>query len=139
MENHRETKDDLVRQWVLKAEEDFGALQQLLKNPLFPNVVGFHSQQAAEKYLKALLLNYGLEFPKTHDLVDLLERLEKKRPSIAAKLDKAKWLSPVAVSTRYPGNMAEVTIEEAKEAARIVAQVRKTTLKILKSLMEFKK
>jgi HEPN domain-containing protein len=137
MKNPRETKDDLVRQWVIKAEEDFGAIQQLLKNPLFPNVIGVHSQQAAEKYLNALLLNYDLEFPKTHDLVDLLERLGKKRPSLAAKLDKAKWLSPMAVSSRYPGNMAEVTIEEAKEAARIVAQVRKITLKTLKSLTGF--
>jgi HEPN domain-containing protein len=37
----------------------------------------FHSQQCAEKYLKAILVSQDIEFPKTHDLLtDVTHRPE---------------------------------------------------------------
>jgi HEPN domain-containing protein len=32
------------------------------------DMVSFHCQQAAEKYLKCLLTNLGIQTPRTHDL-----------------------------------------------------------------------
>ena len=64
-----------VRDWVVKAEEDYEAARTLVRKrkPNLSNAVCFHAQQCAEKYLKAFLTCHRIAFPKTHDLLDLLE------------------------------------------------------------------
>ena len=63
----------VVREWIAKAEEDFKSAVHLLKMKDCPvGNVCFHAQQCVEKYLKALLVTQDLEFPKIHDLVELL-------------------------------------------------------------------
>ena len=49
-----------------KADLDFKAAVRLSADAEFREVVGFHAQQAVEKYLKALLTQRQIEFPKTH-------------------------------------------------------------------------
>jgi HEPN domain-containing protein len=58
--------------WVSYAEEDLVMAKSALKRikPL-TTASCFHSQQCAEKYLKALLIAQNIEFPKTHDLPTL--------------------------------------------------------------------
>ena len=59
--------------WVRKAEADHeGANELALKARPLNDLICFHCQQSAEKYLKALLIERGLSFPKTHRLEDLL-------------------------------------------------------------------
>jgi HEPN domain-containing protein len=63
-------------QWVRKAEEDIEAARSLAVQAKPPrDIVCFHCQQAAEKYLKALLQEFGVAVPKTHNLNDLLNLL----------------------------------------------------------------
>ena len=50
------------------------------------NAVCFHTQQCAEKYLKARLEEGGLSVPKSHDLDDLLNRLLPIEPLWAVPL-----------------------------------------------------
>lgn len=51
-----EVKRDLVRQWLAKADEDLSAAQALWSlGTAFFSTIGFHCQQAAEKYFKAFL------------------------------------------------------------------------------------
>jgi HEPN domain-containing protein len=58
--------------WVAHAEEDFTLARAALrrKQPLAFGAC-FHAQQCAEKYIKALLISKGADFPKTHDLLML--------------------------------------------------------------------
>ena len=50
-------KQDLIRQWIAKAEEDLGAEDILiLLSTSYLSAVGFHGRQAAEKFLKAKLI-----------------------------------------------------------------------------------
>src|ERR1700680_2989623 len=63
-------------QWVHKAEKDWEVAHKLAgESPAPRDIVCFHCQQAAEKYLKALLQEGGLAVPKTHDLVNVLNLL----------------------------------------------------------------
>lgn len=57
MKPPEEVLRELVRQWVLKADLDYQGADQLLQSadPL-RDIVAFHCQQAAEKYLKAFLV-----------------------------------------------------------------------------------
>ena len=58
--------------WVQKAEADWHAAQHLDAEPERLNdIICFHCQQTAEKYLKALLQELGLPIPRTHVLVDM--------------------------------------------------------------------
>lgn len=62
--------------WVRKAEHDWKAAHKLANEDLpLRDIVCFHCQQAAEKYLKAILQETGLVVPRTHDLQDAIDFL----------------------------------------------------------------
>jgi len=69
-----------LRQWIEKAEADLEVARRIAAdaavNLRIREIVGFPCQQAAEKYLKALLTRYQIEFPKTHDIKTLLQLVE---------------------------------------------------------------
>ena len=88
----------------------------------FRDVVVFHSQQAAEKYLKAILTRHQIEFPKTHELRRLLELLRPADPELSEALIGLKWLEPFGVEIRYPGDRPE-TLPGDQHRARQLAQL----------------
>lgn len=84
----------------------------------------FHAQQAAEKYLKALLVWHQIEFKKIHDIAALLRLASRANPDIADLLKDAENLTPYGVEYRYPGDYPHVTVDHVQEALRIASQVR---------------
>ena len=115
-----------VRDWVVKAEEDYEAARTLVRKrkPNFSNAVCFHAQQCAEKYLKTVLILHRSAFPKTHDLLDLLDLVKRKDPMLELLRPDLMHLEPYAVEFRYPGEFA--TREEAKRSVGVVSHVRET-------------
>ncbi len=63
----------LPEEWLVHAKSDLN-LARLSKgrDDVLPEQVCFHSQQAAEKALKAVLLHRKIEFPFIHDIEELL-------------------------------------------------------------------
>src|ERR1035441_10215418 len=61
--------DEVLRQWVRKAEHDLEAATRIMaiEEGCPFDTVCFHCQQAAEKYLKCLLTYLGIQAPRTHD------------------------------------------------------------------------
>jgi len=52
-----------------KAEEDIALLAEVLASEkISDEIFGFHAQQAAEKCLKAMLSEFDVRFPRTHNL-----------------------------------------------------------------------
>jgi HEPN domain-containing protein len=82
----------------------------------------FHAQQAAEKALKAVLLFYSIEFPRTHNLRTLLDLLPQEE-ALPAEASDAAILSEYAVVSRYPGEVEAVTDDELGEAVRLAEVV----------------
>lgn len=94
-------------QWVRKAEEDWeGAHDLAARTPPLADLACFHCQQAAEKYLKALLQEKGAAAPKTHDLEQLLDSLLPHEATLAPCRRRLASLSRYAVEYRYPGPRA---------------------------------
>lgn len=92
--------------WVRKAEQDFrGAAGLHGRKPPLHDLVCFHCQQCAEKYLKALLEEQGLAVRRTHDLLRLLAELLPHYPSLAGLRRGLAVLTDYAVDVRYPGDM----------------------------------
>lgn len=106
MKPREEAKRELVQQWLGKAGEDLGLAEDLLtQNSPYLGAIGFHSQQGAEKYLKAFLIHHQIDFPKTHDLVEILDLVAVVAPDMAQSLRDVCALNPYGVDIRYPGDI----------------------------------
>jgi HEPN domain-containing protein len=121
----------LTREWVKKAEADYRLAAKLArgKDP-FHDQVCFHCQQAAEKYLKALLEELGVAVPRTHNLVALLPLLTPAHPSLKSLRRGVDYLTRFAVETRYPGETA--TKRKARSAFRWAGEVRQAVRPLLR-------
>ena len=114
-----------VLEWISKAEQDYQTAMTMvrkIKKPV-PDIVGFHSQQCIEKYLRAFLVLNKMNFPKTHDLIELLEIAIAKDPLIEVYRKDLRILNPFSVQFRYPGESA--TVEESVTALKTMKKVRK--------------
>jgi HEPN domain-containing protein len=129
-----EVKRDLMRQWLSKAEEDLGAAEILISHKTsYLSAVGFHCQQAAEKFLKAWLTFNQIEFPKTHDLGALLDLVAPMDAPLADSLNEISLLNFYGVEIRYPGDMPDIEPEHAQEALELAKKVREAVLQSLPS------
>lgn len=98
----------LTREWIAKAEADWnsaGVLFRTRKKPDYDGVC-FHTQQSAEKYLKARLVESEKPFAKTHNLVALLTLALVVEPSWSVLQPQLQALNVYAIEYRYPGNTA---------------------------------
>ena len=118
-------KTEFTREWIRKAESDFKTAAHLSESsPDLADGTAFHSQQAAEKYLKAFLVWHQIEFPKTHDIEALLKLAGKTDDKIPEILREAVILTPYGVDYRYPGEYPEVSRSDAERAFRLADHVR---------------
>ena len=108
----------LTREWVKKAENDFKVASQILRRrkDIVPDAACFFCQQSSEKYLKAKLVEAGIAFPRTHDLLQLLNLCVQVEPLWSAYAKVVDAMSDYAVDFRYPGHSS--TLREAKSALK---------------------
>ena len=114
--------------WIRKAENDLLAVDNNLGAERVPfDVVCYHCQQAAEKYLKALLVSLGAQPPRTHDLLALLQ--ESRTYSTTPPPDTIETacaiLNPYGVEVRYPDDQSDPTAEDSSEARQAAEAVRR--------------
>jgi len=121
-----------VGRWTEKAEHDYLAAEHAmaLAQEGLTDIVSFHCQQCAEKYLKALLLYLGEPFPKTHDLRLLLD-LIPAGVSLWLSREQVIPLNRYVIEGRYPGDWEPITVPEAKHALEMAQAVRQAVLKQL--------
>ena len=103
--------------WMTKGDRDLGVVRIVLaESKEYSDLVCYHCQQAAEKYLKALQLHFGQPVKKTHLLEMLLDLLSPHVPMDDEVYEKALMLQEYAVGIRYPNPFADPTEEEVREA-----------------------
>ena len=119
-----------VARWTEKAEHDFLAAQHAmdLAEKGLTDIVSFHCQQCAEKYVKALLLHHGVAFPKTHDLRLLLDLIPEAVP-LGVPREQVIPLNRYVIEGRYPGEWEPITVAEANCALEMAQAVRQAVLK----------
>jgi len=91
----------------------------------------FDAQQASEKALKAVLIEYRIEFPYVHDLAYLISLVENTNVHIPDEVRRAAKLSRYAVESRYPTLEEPVTETEYDEALDIAEAVVKWAESVL--------
>lgn len=118
----------IVQEWLDKADEDFRFAEANLRegNEFYAQIC-FHFQQAAEKVLKAFIIDKGLAFERVHDLVYLLKTCSSFDPAFAELKEDGILLNTAYIETRYPvhwpTNYTKETAQAAYTAARNIVQM----------------
>jgi HEPN domain-containing protein len=116
-------------EWIKYADDDLATAELLLvqfRKPL--NIICFHCQQAAEKYLKALLVSQNIPFEKTHDLPHINNLCIKSDANFSNIMGSCLMLNPYSVITRYPSEL-ELIEQDAVSAISAVKTIQKAVLK----------
>jgi HEPN domain-containing protein len=93
----------IIKQWISLADDDL-RLAEHTANTLWPTpieLVCFHCQQAAEKYLKGFL-EFNNEIPRhIHDLIALRKMCEVYNPNFNYLIRHCQDLTAYSVQPRY--------------------------------------
>ena len=119
----------LIQEWLQKADEDLGFAASIIEDSTFYAQICFHFQQAAEKYLKTVIVADDLEFQKIHDLVMLLKTCLGRRPELICLMPDCKILNRFYIDTRYPVHWPTDYSKEKALQAQAAAEAIRDTVK----------
>ena len=112
------------REWLRRARSDIAVAKvgRTTSDVLYQDLC-FHAQQAAEKALKALLVQREKDFPKTHSIVELIKRVRGDGVNVPSEVNDATGLTRYAVQDRYPGLTEDSTAEDYDKAMGLAERV----------------
>jgi len=115
---------DKANEWLQRAKSNMARAKAGRVSPdiLYEDLC-YDAQQAVEKGFKSVCIIHEIVFPKTHDIVYLIELLEKGNVKVPSELQKAKILTGYAVETRYPGDYEPVDEDDYLKAVEIAENV----------------
>lgn len=122
--------------WLKRAAQDIRtAKNNLADNPQeLADAICYACQQAAEKYLKAFLLQKKEALIKTHDLVFLGRRASRLEPIFREIEQELLELNEYSLEARYPGDFfGEITGEDAHSAYGCALRVEELVLSFFKA------
>lgn len=113
--------------WLKISAEDLQSAEVLFERKLF-RMACYHSQQSVEKVLKALLSDHEVDFPRTHNILDLNNAIKKLGYPAMITDEDAVFLNSI-YRARYPseagllssGEPLEMDAEQSLKTAREVA------------------
>lgn len=109
----------ITEDWLRSARMDLDNISKIIHEEHLTPVVAFHSHQAIEKYLKALMEENQIEFRKTHDLI-YLHKIIKKHFDLKIDIRILRAINELYIDSRYPGEFGilpdgKPTVKDAKE------------------------
>ncbi|MFH1423213.1 MAG: HEPN domain-containing protein, partial [Planctomycetota bacterium] len=118
----RRIRPDSPQEWLNRAHSDL-SLAHVKRKEVYLEDLCFHAQQASEKAVKALLIEYNVEFPYVHDIGSLLTLLENTGLVIPIRIKQVEKLTKYAVFTRYPGIAPQIQKNEYKKAVKLAERI----------------
>ena len=102
MSSSRREPADLAALYAKKASNDATAAREFAGNSeISDEIIGFHAQQAVEKWLKAVMAGLGLPQERTHDIDQLGRLLESHGVDLPLPRSHLAELTDFAVPLRY--------------------------------------
>lgn len=121
---------DTPEAWLVYAHSDLTLAAATVPGVMLENLC-FHAQQAAEKSLKAVLIDRQIAFPRTHSIKLLIELLPADITRTPVLLN-ATALTEYATVFRYPGEVEPITEEEYQHLLDMAADVVQWAEELLK-------
>jgi HEPN domain-containing protein len=112
-----------AKEWQRFAEMDLMSAEYLLKmRPVPVEIICYHCQQSAEKYLKGYLVLHEMNPSKTHDLNQLQKLCVNISDSFSDIADHCSDLTAYGVQPRYPMQLIleEIDMQEAIISAKAI-------------------
>ncbi len=94
----------ITKEWLEAASIDIESIKYLLQNERLTGQVAFHSQQAIEKSLKAIIEENGERIPKIHSLSKLFDICDAFY-NFSFDEDLVIALDSLYIESRYPGEL----------------------------------
>jgi len=121
-------KTSILKEWFNYSERDISSAKYLLgMNPIPIEIICYHCEQAAEKMLKAYLIDHEIEPPKSHDLKYLCNLCISINSAFESISEICVELSMYSVQPRYPFeiNISEIDMRNAiVDAEKIIEFVK---------------
>jgi len=118
----KDMKNDLVQSWLTYAKSDLELARVCLPDSVLLETLCYHAQQAAEKALKALLIAYSTDPPRTHNIGTLLDLLTI-HTDVSEEIRECAILTEYAVSSRYPSFVEPVEVDDYEFALALADRV----------------
>jgi len=124
--------NELLQEWLDKGNDDLRSAEYLstMQHPTPDEIICYHCQQSAEKYLKSYLVLNDIEPPKIHNLKELMEMCEQLNSNFNVLLPQLNILKVYAVLPRYPNELG-ITNEHMKIAIKYARIVQEFVLKVI--------
>lgn len=122
---------ETVDEWIRKADGDYrvAVRESEVADGAAHDAVCFHAHQCIEKLMKAALLMYNADPPRTHNLMHLDEMLHVLCPAWQSTQNDVEFLTRTGIAFRYPGEWA--TPSHATKAMSICDRLRESLLKLI--------
>jgi len=92
---------DETKKWLEYADENLKSAKVLLDNKLV-NPCLQNAQQAVEKMLKAVLVEFSIKFKKTHSINELVMLLAENQLDINLAEKECELLDSIYLPSKYP-------------------------------------
>ncbi len=126
---------DETRIWLKYADENLKSAKLLSDNQLF-NPCLQNIQQAIEKFLKAVIVEFSMEFRKTHSINELKTIITGKGIDIDLTEDECDFLDSVYLPSKYPLSSALPDFEPDSEISNqyitVAERLGKSIMSVLK-------
>lgn len=125
---------DETKKWLEYADENLASAKVLLDSELF-NPCLQNAQQAVEKMLKALLIEFSIKFKKTHSINQLVTMLAENHLDIDLTEEQQDLLDSIYLPSKYPFGSVLPDFEPdekiCKKCISIADRVRESVLSLL--------
>lgn len=115
--------NQIYEEWLEFAKRDLESAKFLLK--MYPKpieIICYHCEQSAEKYLKGYLIRNGNKLERTHDLVLINNKCKAIDKEFDTIEDECIELVPYGVQVRYPYQL-DVSEEDMINAIKCAEKI----------------
>lgn len=108
-----------------KAKQDAAAVEHFVDEPdIVDEIAGFHTQQACEKAVKAVLAANGVEYRRTHNLRELLSLVTGSDIDVPEAVTEVVEWTPFAAFFRYEDWEASEPMDRSKAVMAVESTIR---------------
>lgn len=102
--------------WIQKNDEDWKSVNVEYKETENYALVCFLCQQIIERYLKVCLMFFKEDYPKIHNLLELLDMVAEYDEHVKDYSEECEFVDKFYIEMRYPVMFQPVNKEDAKQA-----------------------
>ena len=114
---------DDPREWLNRARSNLALANTDPVSELYFEDLCYNAQQAAEKAIKAVCIEYAISYPYVHDLAALVTILMDNGVAVPDTVKESAKLTRFAVAMRYPRLHLPVREDEYRRAILIAETV----------------